>query len=89
MLKIWQGLRFFRKSAPGYYSIVSYHHPDSITWRLHLSLDTRNKKYYLKFGPQYSWGTKYFAPNGDFGAWATLPFIGTFSFDKQSHMWRK
>lgn len=88
--KIWYGLRFFNKSFQGWWIIASYHHQDSITWRWSIIFDGRYSKICLpKFGPGYYMGTKYFSPNGDLSIWLVIPWVGTFSFNTQKHMWRK
>ena len=90
MIKVLRGLTFFKKSFQGWWVIASYHHPDSITWRWSISLNQKWLKLCLpKFGPSYSMGTKYLAPNGDFGAWFTIPLIGTFGISTQQHLWKE
>lgn len=66
--------------------VLGYHPPDSITWRWSLWLVRSNLSWSFKFGPSYSIGTKYLAPDGDFGGWFKASYLGTFSFNTQKHM---
>lgn len=90
ILKVWYGLKFFKKSFQGWWVLASYHHPDSITWRWSLSFDGRQKKRcWPKFGPGYFMGKKYRSPNGEFSLWIQIPFVGVVSLNTQAHMWRQ
>jgi hypothetical protein len=84
------GLKFFSKTnSVGRTILVSYHHPDSITWRWYLDFTTLEKiRLYPSFGPSYSMGSKFISPSGDFGAWLLIPFVGVFSIGTQKNMWR-
>lgn len=90
--KIWRGLRFFqRTNGEGWYIIVSYHHPDSITWRWSLSYHTTEHRAWRfpMVKPSYAMGTKYWAANGYFGGYLALPFVGAISLNTQPAMWRE
>ena len=89
MRKIWKGLTFFKKTFQGWWVVAAYHHPDSITWRWSLSFDGRYpKKGWPKIGPGFYMGKEWRAPNGNFSAWLRIPFIGSFSFNTQDHLWK-
>jgi len=51
----------FRKLRDGY--VFAYHHPESITWRWALRLSREKISWSIKFGPSYSMGKKFFAPD--------------------------
>ena len=87
--RFFYGIKFFKKTnSAGRIILISYHHPDSITWRFYLDF-TRSSgmKIFPKFGPSYSMGKSWFSPSGDFGGWLRVPFLGVFSIGTQQHMW--
>ncbi len=91
ILKIWQGLRFWRPAnRKGWLVLASYHHPDSITWRWSLDYyaSTRPWQIFPLYGPSYNNGKSWRSPSGCFSGWLRIPFLGFLSLSTQSHMWR-
>jgi len=64
-------------------NIITFHHPESLTWRYVISWGVPRKMFFL---PKFGWIR---GKQDGGGYWISLPFIGQLSFDYQENMWRK
>lgn len=68
------------------FSVAAWQHACGYwRWSLHWSPREAGQRIRFNFGPTYAMGTRYWLGRGSghFGAYCTLPLIGSFSFQTQ------
>lgn len=77
-----KGLDFFRRCHPGFWNIVSWHSPHSMTWRWILSFSRRHKE------EPYVWPILMtHRTNGGLQWTLRIPLVGLLMFTQQKPMW--
>lgn len=83
-----KGLSFFKRQncngkPTSSWTIASYHHPHSITWRWAI-------RYSRQFGKAGPWFQRVYRGQGfNFHAGINIPLLGSLSIQTQPHMWEK